>query len=572
MTNSLKKIFLILEKKEKIALILIIIVGIFSTFLEMFAIVLILPIFDIVFSGNIEKYITLANSFFYFPKFSNDNNSTTFILLVVLAIFLIKNLLIIIINYYTTKFFFSVNLRIANDLFKYYLNSHYSFFLNNKSEDFLRKVYHDVDGIKTYLISYQTIFIEFLFLFLLFIFLFIVNKEITIFIFIIFFISFLFYSLSFKKKIMSWGISYQESIGGLQNIVLNGILGIKDLIIYNMENLFSKQFYDFSKKTIFSQFKLVFFSSLPKFYMELIVVFSLFVPMIVLINLDYNIQEFIPIISLFAISLFRTVPSANKILSCYNNIKFSQTFVDTYVDDLSIRNDNKKKYLDNQIYNYKDSFEFKNIKYSYDKSENYIFKNINFVINKKQSIAFVGPNGSGKSTLLNLICGLISQDSGKILIDGENVNPNRLWTKQISYVQQNIFLINKTIKENIVSSKSDKEEVDEKRLTDIDKLFDLNSVFSNFPDGLNSSIGYNGANLSGGQRQILSISRALYKNSELIIFDEASSALDAITKTQLKDLLLKLKRKKTIIFVTHEIDLFKECFDKVYSLNNGEIK
>ena len=128
----------------------------FSTFLEMFAIVLILPIFDIVFSGNIEKYITLANSFFYFPKFSNDNNSTTFILLVVLAIFLIKNLLIIIINYYTTKFFFSVNLRIANDLFKYYLNSHYSFFLKNKSEDFLRKVYHDVDGIKTYLISYQT--------------------------------------------------------------------------------------------------------------------------------------------------------------------------------------------------------------------------------------------------------------------------------------------------------------------------------------------------------------------------------------------------------------------------------
>ena len=572
MIDYYKKIPLILNKREKILLLPLILLGFFSSLLEMFAIVMILPVFEIVFSGNMEKYVNIINTYFYFPDFYEEKISKSFILVLVLLIFIIKNILLGIINYITTKYFFTINYRISNELFNKYLNSNYSFFITNKSEEFLRKVYHDTDAIKTYLISTQILFVEILFVFLLFLFLFITNREITIFVILIFLISFLFYSFLFKKKIMNLGKIFQDSIGGLQNVVINGILGIKDIITYNMENWFSGQFKNLSKQTIFSQFKLVFITSLPRFYLELIVVMSIIIPMIFFINLNLDIQKSLPIISLFAVSLFRMIPSANKILSSYNNIKFSKVFIDTYTSDLNkINNMNKLK--EEKLFDFQNSLEFKNLKYTYSKSNIEILKNINLVIKKNKTTLITGPNGSGKSTLLNIISGLISITDGQILLDSKETKLNRFWAKQLSYVQQNSFLLNQTIRENIVTDvHRHLNKIDEKKLKDIEETLNLNKVFENFPEKLDSNVGYNGEKLSGGQKQILSIARALYKDGKIIILDEPSSALDEESKNILVNLLFKIKNKKTIIIVSHELELFNNCTDTVLDVNNGMVK
>jgi len=572
MIDYYKKIPLILSKREKILLLPLILLGFFSSLLEMFAIVMILPVFEIIFSGNMEKYINIINTYFYFPEFYEEKISKSFILVLVLLIFIIKNILLGIINYITTKYFFNINYRISNELFNKYLNSNYSFFITNKSEEFLRKVYHDTDAIKTYLISAQILFVEILFVLLLFLFLFITNREITIFIILIFLISFLIYSFLFKKKIMNLGKIFQDSIGGLQNVVINGVLGIKDIITYNMENWFSDQFKNLSKQTIFSQFKLVFLTSLPRFYLELIVVMSIIIPMIFFINFNLDIQKSLPIISLFAVSLFRMIPSANKILSSYNNIKFSKVFIDTYTSDLNkINHINKLK--EQKLFDFQNILEFKNLKYTYSKSNIEILKNINLVIKKNQTTLITGPNGSGKSTLLNIISGLISITDGQILLDSKEIKLNRYWAKQLSYVQQNSFLLNKTIRENIVTDvHKDLNKIDKKKLKDIEETLNLNKVFENFPEKLDSNVGYNGEKLSGGQKQILSIARALYKDGKIIILDEPSSALDEESKNILVNLLLKIKNKKTIIIVSHELELFNNCTDTVLDVNNGMVK
>jgi len=572
MIDYYKKIPLILSKREKILLLPLILLGFFSSLLEMFAIVMILPVFEIIFSGNMEKYINIINTYFYFPEFYEEKISKSFILVLVLIIFIIKNILLGIINYITTKYFFNINYRISNELFNKYLNSNYSFFITNKSEEFLRKVYHDTDAIKTYLISAQILFVEILFVLLLFLFLFITNREITIFIILIFLISFLIYSFLFKKKIMNLGKIFQDSIGGLQNVVINGVLGIKDIITYNMENWFSDQFKNLSKQTIFSQFKLVFLTSLPRFYLELIVVMSIIIPMIFFINFNLDIQKSLPIISLFAVSLFRMIPSANKILSSYNNIKFSKVFIDTYTSDLNkINHINKLK--EQKLFDFQNILEFKNLKYTYSKSNIEILKNINLVIKKNQTTLITGPNGSGKSTLLNIISGLISITDGQILLDSKEIKLNRYWAKQLSYVQQNSFLLNKTIRENIVTdAHKDLNKIDKKKLKDIEETLNLNKVFENFPEKLDSNVGYNGEKLSGGQKQILSIARALYKDGKIIILDEPSSALDEESKNILVNLLLKIKNKKTIIIVSHELELFNNCTDTVLDVNNGMVK
>jgi ABC-type bacteriocin/lantibiotic exporter with double-glycine peptidase domain len=200
-----------------------------------------------------------------------------------------------------------------------------------------------------------------------------------------------------------------------------------------------------------------------------------------------------------------------------------------------------------------------------------ILNNVNLLINKGDCVAIRGLNGSGKTTILNLISGLIKEKSGSILVDGiykiyENKNE---WSRNISYVQQNIFLLNTSIKNNIILD--DKKEIDEKKLDKIISLLDLNFFFSNLINGINSPVGSDGVTLSGGQKQIISIARALYKDSDIIIFDEPNSALDEEKSVLLSEVIKIINLNKTIIVVTHDLNSFKGCFTKIFSIKNGII-
>ena len=234
MIESIKKIFFILNKKERISVTLLMIIGFFSSLIEMFGIVMILPIFDILFGENFEKYLNFLNPYFNLLEFFNGKNLKIFILTFIFIIFLLKNILLTIVNYFTTKIFFSIQTRIANDLFFNYINSDYSFFLTTKSENILRKVQNDTDVIRTFLISMQILYTELIFIIFLFVFLFFANKGITIFIILIFFLLFSLYSLIFKKKILQLGELFQDSLGAFQNTILNGILGIMTQAIFKL--------------------------------------------------------------------------------------------------------------------------------------------------------------------------------------------------------------------------------------------------------------------------------------------------------------------------------------------------
>jgi HlyD family secretion protein len=306
--------------------------------------------------------------------------------------------------------------------------------------------------------------------------------------------------------------------------------------------------------------------------MELVAVFSLIIPIIFLIYSGYEVQKLIPTFALFSVSIFKAIPSINRFLGNYNMLKFYTVSIDTYYHEFFL--DQKKQPIKEEKYciDIFKSLEFKNVEYSYSKFGKPVLSNINFAIKKGQSIAIKGANGSGKSTLLNILAGLIAPTAGEILVDNKSTILNKVWTKKISYIQQNIFLLNDSIEENIISRSSNQEKIDSSRLSYVIEILDLKKIFNNVPNFLDIIVGQDGIKLSGGQKQIISIARAIYKNSEVIIFDEANSALDADHNYRLKKLLLNLKGHKIIIFVTHENSFFEECFDNVYRLQAGEIK
>ena len=565
----IKKILFLLNKNETRFLLIISVFTLLGIFLEMLSFAIIIPVFNVIFLNNFIES-SFFQIFFSYKDFIITKNSKIIILLLLISVFFIKNIYLIILNYYNKKFFYLLNIRVSSDLFSLYLRQNYFFFLNSKSDNLLRKSTNDISGFQTFLSSFQALITELIFIFFLSLLLFSANYFIFLFCAFIFTLISIIYIKIIRKRIKLWGTSYQANFGYLQNLISEGVKGIKDIFVYSLEKFFSKKFYYFTKTAQISFFKVDFINNVQRFWMEILAVFSMTMPIIILLLLDVNINELIPIFVLFSVSIFRIVPSFNRIIQNYQNIKFFTPSVDLIYKEFLELSVNNNTLISNN-FEFKETIEFKNVSLSYNKDSSAILIDVNIKILKGESILILGDNGSGKSTLLNILSGLLEPSSGKIFIDNEyDIYRNKkIWLSKLSYVQQNIFLINTTIKKNILLEQEPVS--DNSKFMNICNLLSLDKVFSNLPQKLDTVVGNDGLYLSGGQKQLISIARALYKNSEIIVFDEANSALDKDYTSILKNLIISLKGKKTLIMVTHELSFLKDSFDKIYRIQSKNL-
>jgi ABC-type multidrug transport system fused ATPase/permease subunit len=565
---TLKKIFNLLTYEEKKNYLIITFFLLFNTFLEMISIAIIIPIFNVIFFKKIPD-IAMLN---YLNEVNLFNNSTPVIILI-LTIFCysIKNFFSILYNYITINFFYKFNYRITNKIINIFLNQNYAFYLSKKSENILVKTFANTQGLKNYLVSLQIILTEFFFLLGLIIFLLYINFKIFLYLNLVFFIVFFIYLKIFRKKIKTWSQISNENLSRANNLLVEGIRGIKDVIIYKLNNFFLVKFDKFVASINNSNSKLEFLNTVVKYWIEIVVVFIICSSLIFVIIFENSIDQYLPIFTLFAVAVFRMVPTVNRLLANYQTLKFNKLGANEVCDVFSsspffeIKNSNK-------IYSFSSSIKFYNVSYAYNETQQIkIINNINFEILKNEKVCIVGENGSGKSTLLNLISGLLLPTSGKIYIDevncldGNDVN----WFKNISYVQQDVFLLNDTVKNNIIFSNDLK--YDDNKFSNIVDQLKLENIFNNLSEGLNTKVGESGSKLSGGQKQMISLARAIYKNSDILIFDEPTSALDANYISVFKNLFSKLK-DKTIIVVTHEQSLDYNHFDKVFKIKNQQME
>ena len=179
----------------------------------------------------------------------------------------------------------------------------------------------------------------------------------------------------------------------------------------------------------------------------------------------------------------------------------------------------------------------------------------------------MGKSGSGKSSLINIIMGLVSPHSGKILSDGIDISENLpIWQNKISFVPQDVFLINDTIKKNIAFGVPSEEIDNDKIDYVIEKVF-LKDFVNELPEKSDTIVGEKGSNISGGQKQRLGIARALYRNPEILILDRSTSSLDKSTEEKFIDDLFKIKENLTIIFISHNKEILKN-FDKLIEIKN----
>ena len=216
--------------------------------------------------------------------------------------------------------------------------------------------------------------------------------------------------------------------------------------------------------------------------------------------------------------------------------------------------------------------EFHNVSFKYPQSEQYVLKNLSFEISSGERVAIVGMNGSGKTTLIKLLCRFYEPTSGRITIDGKDVNSYKYtdYLKIFSVIFQDFRLFSISIAQNIASNLNfDKEKV-KKCLELVGLLEFINKLPKSIDTNVYRSFDESGIEISGGEAQKIAIARALYKDAPYVILDEPTANLDPISESEIYTNFNKISNSKTVIFISHRLSSCKFC-DKIIVLEKGEI-
>ena len=271
-------------------------------------------------------------------------------------------------------------------------------------------------------------------------------------------------------------------------------------------------------------------------------------------------------------SIIRLVPSSTRIITAIQRIRtYAPSLI--LIKDEYLNNDiSESDKLENKISKINfEKIELNNVNFGYEDKKN-ILTDIDLVINRGEIIGFYGESGSGKSTLINLISGLIKPKSGKIKINGfdlENIKKN--WLSILGYVPQQVTLFNDTIANNIsfFEDNSDKKKLSDNIYKSLDQS-NLKDFILTLPNKEETIVGENAAKLSGGQIQRIGISRALFKDPQFLIFDESTNSLDEKTENEIIQFVFSLKKLKTVIIISHDQKILKDC-DKIFEVKNNMI-
>ena len=219
----------------------------------------------------------------------------------------------------------------------------------------------------------------------------------------------------------------------------------------------------------------------------------------------------------------------------------------------------------------KGTVEFKNVSFKYPDADEYLLKNISFKAEKGETVAFIGSTGSGKSTLINLVPRFYDATEGEVLVDGINVKDytQEFLHNKLGYVSQKAVIFDDTVKNNISYGDNGKEKITEDKIKEAIEVAQGKEFVEKMDDKYDTHLAAGGTNVSGGQKQRLSIARAIARNPEIYIFDDSFSALDYKTDSILRKELKKYTNDSTILIVAQRIGTIMNA-DKIIVLDNGE--
>lgn len=559
------QIFNIFSKRETYSIYFIFFLMVINAFFEIFSLSLIVPFLSSMLDTENFNIVFLKDLIIFFLDYFNNYNKLLVISILLIFIFLLKNFFYTLLIWLQSKLIFNTQASISNKLLSSYLSKSINFHEGNNSSKLIRNAIIETGQFSNgILLPFLKLMTELVILFSVLFFLFTFNPLITLIFISIFLISILFYFIILKKNISIWGKKRQEFEAEKLKEIRQTLDSIKEINIYKNQNYFIKLFANFNNLSAKMNTYQLFFSSLPKVWLETISLIFIFI-IVFFFSFSNNFNtDSIPYLGMFVAISIRLLPSFSRILSSIQIIRFSIPSLNIVLKEINSSYYKKKFSKRSKSFKKWKKINILNLNYKYKLDT--VLDNVNLEIVANDRIGISGKSGVGKTTLLYVLIGFYKPLTGDVLLDSKSIYENLDdWQSKIGYVPQKINLLDDTIIKNIAFG-TNEEEINIDKINEILKIVKLDKFVSFLPNGIYTKVGEMGNNISGGQIQRIGIARVLYKDPEIIMFDEASNAIDEATELDLIKTLFNIFANKTFILISHRKETLKMC-NKIFDLS-----
>lgn len=572
--NSIFLLFKSLDRKRKIQFIGIIFINIFNGIFEFISIGSALLFLEALTSPN-----KLSSSFSFLISIfniKNDKDLISFATFIFLVIIFVTTLIRIINLWLNTKFRISFLNYISNKVYRKILNQEYYFFINKNSSELLTDLISNIEKTNFFFENLLTLTTSSILSLSIILSLIKLNFFVTFFSVIFFTLIYTFLGIFINKRVEKYSKYELKSNYDLVRVIQDSLNAIKEIIVSNNQEFYLNYFKKHSINLRRYQGNIGFITTFPRYLFEGVGFFFLGLSGYV-IYLNFNdSSNIIALLGAFALGAQKLLPTMQSSYKSWSLLYFYNEPLEKILHLISLKSNEdlstkEKISFCNQI-------KVKNLSFNYKNNNEIISKNINLTINKGENLGIFGRTGSGKTTLINILMGILVPSSGNILIDEmELFNKNKTyllkrWKNNISLVPQDVFLYDASILENIAFC-IPKDKINVKKVINSAKIACAHEFISKTNKGYETVVGDKGIKLSGGQKQRIGLARAIYNDSELLILDESTSALDFKTEKSVIESIFNKNTNLnlTTITIAHRLSTLRFC-DKIIELKDGSIK
>jgi ABC-type multidrug transport system fused ATPase/permease subunit len=557
----------LLERKDRFRLLVSLALILVGTILEMLSLGIVIPVVRTIVGGD------RRSEYNWLPDFAERMSYDSFIRVLMaglVGVFVVKNTFQLLSSYFQQRVNLSINNRLVQRLFENYLFQPYEFHLMNSSSRLLGNLQEYSAAVVNNGIGPSLVLVTDLLAGLgLLAVLVTVEPLATAVITTVLAASSVAVLRLSNSRTRKWGPERLAYRGRITEALLAGFGGIKEIKLFGR----GQEVIDTHRESLYGASRTMYLfgilQSIPRTVLEIVAVASVAMVVVLSTVSGTSAEDSLVIVALLGVVAFRMLPSVNRVIASVQQLSIGRAALEGAVKGIELPVPAQSRSLGRTKEPFK-QLSVANLQYRYPNVEALVIDIKQLELCAGESVGVVGASGSGKSTLVDLLIGILTPGFGTISVNGNDIVANlRDWQDRIGYVPQHVYLMDTTIRRNIAFGLPEKS-IDNQQVEESLRNANLWQFVQSLPNGWDTVVGERGVRLSGGQRQRLGIARALYGEPEVIVLDEATSAIDAETEREIVESFRELARDRTLIVVAHRSSTLAYC-SRLLRLEGGRL-
>ncbi len=568
--SSLRKLYEIFTPRERLHAALLLLVSILSALTQAVGVAVIFPFINVAMNPQVIQRNKWLAALYQKGAFADTNAFIVFLGSAVFAAIVISSILPALVAWGKARFLVNKEHALSTRLLTIYLSRPYQYFLGKNTSELGKNVLTEVGYlILKMLMAIFELFIQGILLLVLFSMLLIVDVYVTVGAMLLLGGSYALLNCLIKQTLQKKGTLRLEANTNRHRFATEALSGIKTTRVMGVESYFlsnySRNSLEYATHTRFALVS----GELPRYFLEALAFGGIIFFLVFRLAAGGAISDLLPLVSLYAFAAYRMMPALHRVYFAVNQIHYYRAILDKIHTDMLDANAAEESPFAAAPFPFAAAIRLQDIDFRYADAETDVIRGLDIEIPKNTSVGFVGATGSGKTTLVDIILGLLVPQSGKMLVDDAPVTEEniRAWRRKIGYVPQEIYLSDDTIRRNIAFGVPD-DKIDDEQVVEAARIAAFDDFIRTLPKEYNTVIGERGVRLSGGQRQRIGLARAVYRNPEVLVLDEATSSLDGATEEAVLNAVRNASKTRTVIMIAHRLNTLKDC-DRIYIMEDG---